>query len=234
MAAGEVDPAPWDYNELQRCLTNERLSSYFADTDGSLEHVFELYEWNMAASAAVMEMTSMVEVIVRNALDSALTGWASTRAPGTSWLDLADLDDRGREDVAKARNRATRWRKVPEVHGKVIAELSLGFWRFLVESRYYTSLWVPAAYRAFPHGPEDRRTRQEAVVERMKQLMVVRNRAAHHEPIHRRALDNDLRAATDLSTWVSRDAGAWLAEKNSLRELIARHPAPKNSRQSHD
>lgn len=188
----------------------------------------------MAASAAVMEMTSMVEVIVRNALDAALTGWASTRAPGTSWLDLADLDDRGREDVAKARNRATRWGKVPEVHGKVIAELSLGFWRFLVESRYYGPLWVPAAYRAFPHGPEDRRTCQKAVAARMKQLMVVRNRAAHHEPIHRRALDNDLRAATDLSMWVSQDAGAWLAEKNSLKDHIARHPARQDSRQSHD
>lgn len=217
-------PEAWSYAELRRLLTSERLSSYFADTDGSDQRAFELYEWNMAASAAVLELTSMVEVIVRNALDAALTGWAEAKHPGSSWFDTAPLDARAVADISKARSRATRNGKDAEAHGKVIAELTLGFWRFLVESRYLTSLWVPAAHRAFPQGSADIRRRQADVAARMKQLTFVRNRAAHHEPIHRRRLESDLSAALDLARWVSADAEAWVSAKNTLRRRIAEHP----------
>lgn len=217
-------PPVWDYSELRRLLTNERLSSYFADSDGSDQSAFELYEWNMSASASVLELTSMVEVIVRNAIDAALTHWAATKHPGTSWFDRAPLENHARSDVSKARERATRRGKDPEVHGKVIAELNLGFWRFLVESRYFTSLWVPATHRAFDHCPSDLRQRQGKVAARMKQLTFVRNRAAHHEPIHRRHLEDDLKAALDLARWVSADAEAWVSAKCTLRQRIAEHP----------
>lgn len=110
------------------------------------------------------------------------------------------------------------------MHGKVIAELTLGFWRFLVESRYLTSLWVPAVHRAFYGGPVDLRRRQLEVAGRLKQLTIVRNRAAHHEPVHRRRLDLDLSAAIDLARWASMDGGAWVAAKNSLQRRIAEHP----------
>lgn len=62
------------------------------------------------------------------------------------------LDHRDRQDLQKERHRA-RSRRGEEVHGKVIAELSLGFWRYLVESRYFTALWVPATHAAFPTAP---------------------------------------------------------------------------------
>lgn len=89
------------------------------------------------------------------------------------------------------------------VVGKVIAELPVGFWRFLVESRYFTTLWIPANHAAFPGGPADARDRQRAVAGRLQQLTFVRNRAAHHEPIHKRDLIKDLRSATDLAGGVS-------------------------------
>lgn len=41
----------------------------------------------------------------------------------------------------------------------------------------------------------------------MKQLPFVRNRAAHHEPLHQRDLYQDLDAALDLTRWISPDAG---------------------------
>lgn len=226
-------PAPpsraWDYGELRRLLTNERLSSYFADTDGSNQRAFELYEWNMSASASVLELTSMVEVIIRNAIDAALAEWAQKKHPGISWFDLAPLDGRASLDVSKARQRATRYGKDAEIHGKVIAELNLGFWRFLVESRYLTSLWVPATHRAFENGPKDLWQRQREVAGRMKGLTFVRNRAAHHEPIHRRNLQRDLTSALDLAKWVSADAEAWVNAKSTLRQRIPEHPGRRKA-----
>ncbi len=145
----------WTHEDLLAYITVERLGSYLGGAcDGDLKRAFQLYEWNMRASASVMELTSMIEVIVRNALDRELKVWAARRQPGASWFDIAPLDTHGRADVSKARSRATRGGKREEVHGRVIADLSLGFWRYLVESRYLTALWVPATHAAFAHGPE--------------------------------------------------------------------------------
>lgn len=213
-----------DYEELLPFVTAERLGSYLHHSGGVIADAFQLYEWNMRAAASIMELTSMVEVVARNALDLQLLDWAQRRHAGASWLDAALIDGRGREDIRRARDRATRNGSRPEVHGRVIAELSLGFWRYLVESRYLTSLWVPATHAAFPHGPTDLRNRQRQVAFRMQQLNFVRNRAAHHEPIHQRDLAKDLHSAVDLAEWISPTAGKWVMSTTSLPAVIAGKP----------
>lgn len=214
----------WSYEVIRQRLTSERLGSYMVAADGDLELAFTLYEWNMRASAAVLTTTGMVEVLVRNALDEQLMGWARDRHQGRSWFDAAPLDQQGRNDVAKARERASRHGRTPEVHGKVVAELSLGFWRYLVASRYLTSMWIPATHAAFPHGAQDLRRRRSDTETRLQRLLFVRNRAAHHEPIHRRDLSMDLRAAVELSAWICPDAAAWVADKSSIRQLVHERP----------
>lgn len=108
----------------------------------------------------------------------------------------------------------------------MIAELSLGFWRFLVESRYFTALWVPATHSAFPHGASDLRKRQREVALRMKRLTFVRNRATHHEPLHQRDLYQDLDAALDLTCWISPDAGSWVQATNDIAAVMRSKPSP--------
>lgn len=123
-----------DYSMLAKLLSAERLDSYMRWSDGDLERAFALYEWNMTASAEIMQTTGMVEVLVRNAMDRALIELADRKAWG-SWFDSSPLDRRGRDDIRKARERATKSGTERERHGKVVAELSLGFWRYLAASR---------------------------------------------------------------------------------------------------
>ncbi len=201
-------------------LTAERLGSYARATNGATANVFRLYEWNMRACASVLELSSMVEVVTRNALDREMRAWAASKGGGRSWFDAAPLDQRGRDDMRKARERASRRGQRPEVHGRVVAELSLGFWRYLVESRYLTSLWVPATRGAFPHGNEDVRKRQREVAFALQQMQFVRNRAAHHEPLHARALDRDYELALNLMGWISPDASGWVSDLSNLPQLI--------------
>ncbi|HEU0192078.1 MAG TPA: hypothetical protein VFR17_12550 [Mycobacterium sp.] len=190
-------------------LTAERLRSYCAATSGDITEVMRPCEWNTEAAAAVISLISMTEVIVRNALDSSLISWSQRRHPSISWLDAADLDTRGRSDIARARERASR-RRPHGVHGKVIAELPFGFWRFLTASRYLTTLWIPALATAFPHGHKELGQRRKLVEQRMERLAFVRNRAAHHEPIHQRNLARDVDDAVTLMGWVSPDAAGWM------------------------
>jgi hypothetical protein len=214
----------WDYGVIRDRLTPERLASYLDATGQDLMRAFALYEWNVRAAAGVLATVAMVEVVVRNALDERLREWSARRSPGTSWFDLAPLDEQGREDVATARRRATKYGRRAEVHGKVVAELSLGFWRYLVATRYLTTLWMPATGAAFPHGAPDLLRRSRDVDERLQRLMFVRNRAAHHEPIHRRDLGKDLDAAVELTGWICADSAAWVAAKSPLARVMAERP----------
>lgn len=222
MSSADASPT-WSYAEVRTCLTSERLGSYFASCGDDLGRVFRLYEWNMQASASMLTLTSMVEVVVRNALDREMVSWATAKGHA-SWFDTAPLDPQGRQDVQKARTRATHYGRRPEVHGRVVAELSLGFWRFLAESRYLTSLWIPATHLAFDSGPLDLRQRRVAVAGRLQQLSYVRNRAAHHEPIHRRDLLKDLDAAIELAGWVSPDAAGWIASTATVKQTVLTRP----------
>jgi hypothetical protein len=200
-------------------ITEDRLSSYVTAAGGDLRRALALYDWNTRASAAVLATSAMVEVIVRNALDVRLQRWADQRRGGGDWLDAAPLDAQGKSDVIKARERATRRGRDPEVHGKVVAELSSGFWRYLVASRYLTALWIPGAHAAFPSGPADLRMRREQVERRLHNLMIVRNRAAHHEPIHRRDLARDFRDAVTVAGWVHPQGAVWLRARSDLPQI---------------
>lgn len=210
----------WSLDVLQGLLTRERLGSYLAACDADLGRAFDLYEWNLAASAAVMHLTAMVEVIVRNSLDERLCVWANDRGLD-SWLYAAPLDERGREDISRALGRATRANEATPPHGRVVSELNLGFWRYLTTSRYHASLWVPGLSEAFSRGNQDLRERRRQVESRLARIMHVRNRAAHHEPIHRRDLLADVSAAVDLADWVHRDAGRWVAATTALPSVVA-------------
>jgi hypothetical protein len=82
-----------------------------------------------------------------------------------------------------------------------------GFWRFLCAKDYLTSLWVPVLAAAFPNHPAgDVRTIRTDVEDHMQKLHFLRNRIAHHEPIHRRNLADDANAVDDLAAWMSADA----------------------------
>ena len=212
-----------EFEELRELLTVERMGSYFQASSGDLLGAFALYEWNMTASAATMHTVGMVEVLVRNALDRQLSAWWRDKHGGGDWLDLPVLDERARKDIAEARRRASQRNGAP-THGKVIAELSLGFWRYLVASRYLTGLWIPAARHAFPYGPADPRHRRIVAEASLRNLHFVRNRAAHHEPLHRRDLTVDLRTSAEIAGWISPTARAWVLARSTLLEVMDTRP----------
>lgn len=214
---------PAEFEHVTALLTAQRLRSYRQCTK-TLSSAVELYEWNLRAAASVLVLTGLVEVVTRNALDRELSAWASRRGRSRDWFDLVALDRQGTADLDKARSRATRNGRRAEVHGRVIAELTFGFWRYLVESRYHTALWVPGLHRAFPHGPRDLRVRRAEVARRLQQLHFVRNRAAHHEPIHARDLSRDHELAIELLRWVSPEAGTWALRVSDLPTVLAARP----------
>jgi len=221
ISAPKISGPGWSISAVEALITPERLSSYLVVTGNNVTKALALYEWNTHADAALMQTIALVEVIVRNALDRELMAWAVQRAGVPNWFDVAPLDSRGRQVLTDARRRATYNGHKLETHGKVIAELSLGFWRVLTASKYHTSLWVPNLHRAFPRGETDLRRRRVQVENLLRQISAIRNRAAHHEPVHHRNLTADRDLAVTIASWISTDAEAWVAAASILPEVIA-------------
>lgn len=215
--------ASFDYEALQRLVTPERLTSYLRSTDGDIRQAFALYDWNIEASASVLSMAAMVEVVLRNALDRQMTAWARTRGLA-DWLDAPPLDPRGLADVSQAFSRASRGRRRPMTHGHVVAELNLGFWRYLASRKYLTTLWVVHLSEAFPHLDRDPQSKRVQIESDAQQLLFLRNRAAHHEPIHRRNLTADLGQALHLVAAIDPVAEQWVRARERITEVIAQRP----------
>lgn len=220
-----------DYQVIATRLTRDRLASYLHATGGSLGSAIDLYDWNTLAGGALQEDLGRLEVLFRNAIDGALVRHGRARGWQRTWYRRTQLFPgqpgyRARADVDKARHRATRGGRQPEAHGKVIAELGFGFWRYLCEPPYHTSLWVPALTAVFPLHPlplDTRRVRAD-VADRMQRLHFLRNRIAHHEPIHRRDLARDHRQLLEVVGWICSDSRSWVATRSRTPAVLASRP----------
>ena len=210
-------------------LTAARLASYLEAADGDVQAAISLYDWNARVGASLHEDLGRLEVLFRNAIDKALAGYGESQRWPTAWYHRHQLFS-GRHgelawaNIETARRRSRR--KDQEVQVRVIAELNFGFWRYLCMESYLTSLWVPAIAAAFPQHPnasDPRRVRAD-VENRMQRLHFLRNRIAHHEPIHLRDLDQDLAELLDLTGWICADCRAWVETASSTPAVIRNRP----------
>jgi hypothetical protein len=177
-----VSRLPWSIEDL---LSRSRLRPYLDATFGDPAAALELYGWNSQVSAAFYESLHYVEIGLRNAMDQQLGRWSAERGATKAWYvdPVVRLTPPTRRKINSARANATRDGR-PEIHGKVIAELMLGFWWSLLANEYNRRLWQPCLQRAFDGSI--RRTRLHSD---LNDLRLLRNRIAHHEPIHNRNLD---------------------------------------------
>jgi hypothetical protein len=115
------------------------------------------------------------------------------------------------DSITRARRSALQSGGVV-TEGKIIAEFTFGFWRYLLTARYEASLWTPALRHAFTSGLSRR-----AVHDTVEHINMLRNRVAHHEPIFQRPLADDIAAVTMLLHWISTPAADWAIGATSQR-----------------
>jgi hypothetical protein len=209
---------------IRQRLSPDRFTPYEQAVNGDLAAAFTLYEWNMSVSAALFETLGPVEVVLRNAIHDRLLAWHARRGLPDQWYDHAGLDAQGQRDVARAKDRATRGGRDPEIPGKVIAELTLGFWRYLLARRYQATLW-PAIVTAFSSHHDGSKLSRVAVHDDVQRLQVLRNRIAHHEPVYRRDLQQDFAGMLALASWISPDVVTWVRGLSRVLTILGERPA---------
>ena len=162
-------------------LTPGRLSKYLQVTNHNQRLALGLYCRNSTVSAAFFSDIHFLEVALRNKFHIELTA-----KYGADWFRAAPFlalqNPRTQGILLKAERDAQKhW--TPGVvlpAGKVVAELTFGFWLNLTDKRLEHSLWTPCLHKAFASGKVPRRSRLNGDLEKIRQL---RNRIAHHEAI---------------------------------------------------
>lgn len=219
-------PGPW----VEQWLSQPRFAVYLRAAGHDRQRALAYYEWNAEVSAAFHHDLAHLEIALRNAYDRALL--ASTGPGEYHWIFQArryfppqwhtaangvryDANKTARKNLDEAITKATAGGTTPGP-GKVIAELSFGFWRYLSVKRHHDSLWVPYLHRAF-RSRVSRRTVDTPV----GRLHSLRNRVAHHEPLL--AL-NLTERHTDLLTvagLISPELRDYIASHSTLPRLLS-------------
>lgn len=173
------DPYQQHLDALTPALSAERLSGYRLPADTDALDALARYAWNVAIAEALYPTLQSVEIALRNTLHVAIAGQLNN----PRWLTMSStmLAPREAATVAEAVLTLNRQGK-PLTEGRLIAELSFGFWTSLLDRRYEPALWPSLLRPAFPSLPRRRRTRHE-LSRRFTQIRRLRNRAFHHEPI---------------------------------------------------
>ncbi|WP_327425482.1 hypothetical protein OG612_44030 (plasmid) [Streptomyces sp. NBC_01527] len=205
---------------LPQRLPLGRLAPYQAAA-GSQSAAVDLYRWNIAASAAVYEGLHLLEVVLRNAIHDQLVIWHQSTGDSGSWMDdrRSMLEDKARKDITVARSRTAR--KTSPTEGHAVAELSFGFWRFLLARRYQDNLWRLAVRHAFPHlQPQERRMVETPLIS----LHTLRNRIAHLEPVHRRDLLTDRENILTVLGYICPDTRDWYQAGCRIPAIVKDRP----------
>jgi hypothetical protein len=208
---------------LRARLAPARFDKYVAAAGGDPVLALRLYEWNIQASSSLHGAIGQFEVLLRNALDVQLSKYHRTvlGGDGSWWKDPAMPLHNDLADLVSDACRRARRGGVPETHGKVIAELMFGFWRFVLDARHSGTLWAPALRHAFPHLRP--KTRSE-VYDRVERLNALRNRVAHHEPVHQVPLEDRWQDLLTVAGWICPTTAAWIWSGSTLPAVLAAKP----------
>ena len=95
----------WDPQVMIRLITPERMSTYLDACSGDIDDAFTLYRRNIDIASSIQAITAMVEVVSRNAIDRALTGYVAHTGQVDDWFDLPVLDAKAQDDIRVARQR---------------------------------------------------------------------------------------------------------------------------------
>jgi Abi-like protein len=196
---------------LELAIAKDRLGSYVAETKGDVQKAIILYEMNTLFSQGLYGILQPLEIAFRNSIHNVLG-----RGIGKNWYDSFPLRHREAESVKEAKSHIARWSHAI-TPGRVVSELTFGFWTRLISRDYEKTMWVPHLHKAFPHLPKPDRA---AVSLRLDSIKLLRNRIAHHERILSRDLRRDYSDIIETLEWICPTTAAWVRVTNTFQRNL--------------
>lgn len=164
---------------FQRYVSIDRLSGYMTKfAKFKCNDPIRLYVWNMNLAESLYPLLQTIEVGLRNSINEAIID----KFGDPDWLTCADILEPREIIKVREQQELLILRTGQAKLGKVIAELSFGFWISLLDVRYERKLWHKIIKQTFPFLPRNICTRA-CVSKRFSKIRLLRNRVFHFEPI---------------------------------------------------
>ena len=206
------------FDELTVIFSQERLEGYLSHThcNNSKNEALIAYSWNIELSQAFYPALQILEIALRNSLDKSITENFQTE----QWFELPFLHEKERAKINKAK-KTLKEKKKTLTPGRIVAELSFGFWVSLFDIRYEhdQTLWPKLIKPTFPFLPKGQRTRNFLSRE-LNRIKFLRNRVFHYEPIwHWKDLSQQHDSITHLTSSLSPSAAKYLTILDQFKEV---------------
>jgi len=202
-------------SEIEKALSADRLQPYQASVGWNTELAVRLYEQNTLLAESLYSVLQGLEVALRNTIHAQL----ASDYGRAEWYDTLKLEPEQNVMLRKAKDILTKEGK-PLDAGRVVAELSFGFWTGLTGPRYDV-LWRNHLVKIFPRRPVQR----AHVQTRLNSIRKLRNRVAHYEPILSRPLQKDVNQIFDTISWMSPVTARWVRSNSSFEARFAIYKA---------
>lgn len=213
------------FEKIQPALAAERLDAYRQDQAEPLVTLAR-YLWNMALCESLYSPLQMVEIALRNALQSTL----ENHFESAHWYDVPAcwhlLTTTQQSQINEARENLKRQGK-PVAPGRIVAELTFGFWTAFFNKRLAQNRdAIRLMARTFHAAPKSQRD-MRSLNRRLTRLRELRNRVFHHERIiHWADLDSRHSAMLETIGWISVELQdlAMVLDRFSTMRMAGIHP----------
>lgn len=211
---------------------------YMDATHGDPVLALELYSWNVDLSAALFRDFSYLEVALRNSCDKAMFRRGRQIAGGADWLK-SDANTRlvlptRSHTQATVRKLSEKLEDAREYsgftddplipRGKILAELSFGFWKYLFTKEMSKDLWEDCLELEFKYVSETKTVDPAKLHEDLEKLTKLRNRIAHHESIFDKSPQADHDALLRVTELLGPAVNTFVRKHSTVRDILAARP----------
>tara|TARA_R110002049_G_C9068155_1_gene554670 strand:- start:137 stop:1246 length:1110 start_codon:yes stop_codon:yes gene_type:complete len=214
---------------LDNTLSPSRMAPYLLLADNDPVYAHQLYLWNARLAKSFLYPLGVVEVAVRNSMHKALSEAFGT----TEWVISPNLyytyfTPESLASHGSSKRRLTRSKGRTPNPDEMVAGLNFDFWSNILRPEYMPMWLINSALgKAFPlMEPAPDLAKARLAIADVNHL---RNRIAHHEPIHHL----DIRARMDLlhgvMGFVCKDTAGWMKECSTVMQTLRTVPSKVSS-----
>jgi hypothetical protein len=189
------------YKSFESSISKERLEKYsfiFDTTDKTI--IIHKYLLNTELSKALYFPIQTLETTLRNNIHNVL----SKQLGNEKWFeDKEFLNPRLKIKIDDAKRKIHKSKELTS--GRIISELSFGFWTYLFAREYEQKIWNKNIKQIFPNIPKKFATRRN-LSERINTIRNLRNKVFHFDTIiHIKNLFEIHKELIEMIYWLNKD-----------------------------
>lgn len=165
--------------DLRKALSQERLDSY-RSVEGTDLDMLVNYFWDIDLAEAIVPCLHAAELALRNSIHDAFT----TKYETDMWFYLPGVLEPGQLGQLSRALKQLADRRATPTSGRIVAELTAGFWTAVLSDPYNQRIWQPQSFAMLRTVfPQSASLPRQVIQTRFNTIRRIRNRVFHFEAI---------------------------------------------------